>query len=101
MIQNLKIRLSTLFLKWAVNKYKYIHLMINDKFTQPYIDSINRNFDNKEHLFICRLNFYIKEPKGKNVFKANYSKLSFGENNLKILCHSLFDPQIVDYVCTP
>lgn len=99
-MKNIKIKLSTFFLNQTINKYKYVHLMIDDKFTQPYINFINKNFDSKEHLFIYRdVVRYIKRPKGQNVFRIkDYSKLNFGKNNSKIICHSLFDTQVVDYL---
>ena len=80
-------------------KYKYVHLMFNDKFNKPYVDFLNANFDSKKHLILCKRCF--KEfpfPKGENVIEvSSYGSLDF-KNVQKIYLHSLFDGEVVEYL---
>ena len=78
---------------------KYIHLMFNDKFNVPLVNFINKYFDTSEHFFLCKRSFKeFSMPVGDNVlevrtYKKDYwKKLKFD----KIICHSLFDGEIVD-----
>jgi len=88
----------------AIKQYKYIHLMYNDKFNKPFVDFLNKNFDPKEHLILCKR--WIKDekvapfPVGDNVFEI-YSLfgLNFERDNIKkIFCHSMTDKEIVYYL---
>lgn len=84
-----------------ISKYKYVHLMFNDKFNKPFADFINRNFDSKEHLFLCHKWFNeFPMPKGDNVISSwNYATVKLKSKHIKkIICHSLFDRKIVDYL---
>ncbi|MFT7086872.1 MAG: hypothetical protein ACJAZX_000292 [Rickettsiales bacterium] len=82
-------------------KYKFVHLMHNDKFNADYIGFINENFSPKDHLFI----FYggwsqFKIPDLENVlfcksfkqFKKNKKCL---ESAKKIILHGLFQKKVV------
>lgn len=46
---------------------KYLHLMHNDRFIQPYIDFVNKCFDQSEHTFLIIGG--VNEDKIKNVKK--------------------------------
>ena len=102
-IQNLiyKIRDSIKLLKLnnKIKNAKYIHLMFNDKFNKPFVDFLNRNFDNNEHIVLCKR--WCEEhpfPEGKNVIEIKTLRgLDFTKAN-KIICHSLFDLELVDYL---
>lgn len=77
----------------------------NDKFIKPYVDFINSNFNKKEHLFICKKshnNVATPFPYDTNVVKAStYRNINFGLKNIKkIICHSLFDQEIIDILYT-
>lgn len=81
--------------------YKYVHLMFNDKFNKPIVDFINRHFNPKEHLFLCKR--FFKEfpfPAGPNVLEIqSLQQIKWDELNFeKILCHSLFDNEVVDFL---
>ena len=82
-----------------INKAKYIHLMFNDKFNKPYVDFLNDNFNQEEHIVLCKR--WFKEhlfPEGANVFEIEKLK-SFKFNKAsKIICHSLFDVDLIDYL---
>lgn len=85
-----------------VKKAKYIHLMFNDKFNKPYVDFINKNFNKKDHLVLCRQMFQADIlhplPKGNNVFVVqNFEKINLEQDNIeKIFLHSLFDIETVN-----
>ncbi len=83
----------------TLKNYKYVHLMFNDKFNKPFVDFLNRNFDSREHLVLCkRLCKNQPFPEGKNVVEIDrLKKLNF-ENNEKVICHSLFDWEVIDYL---
>lgn len=87
-----------------LKKYKYIHLMYNDKFNKPFVDFLNRNFDEKEHLILCKRWINNEDiapfPVGNNVIEI-FSLFGLNleaENIEKIICHSLFDKEIVNYL---
>ena len=81
-----------------IKKAKYVHLMFNDKFNKPFVDFLNRNFNQKEHLILCK-NFYdFPFPEGKNVIELKYlARLKFDKVQ-KLICHSLFDNEVVEYL---
>ena len=72
--------------------------MFNDKFNKPFVDFLNRNFNPKEHLILCK-NFYdFPFPEGKNVIELKYlARLKFDKVQ-KLICHSLFDNEVVEYL---
>ena len=76
---------------------KIIHLMFNDKFIKPYVDFLNDFFDSKKNIVLCKRWFSdYPFPTGSNVFEINsyeYIKLNISK---KIICHSLFDNEIID-----
>lgn len=82
-----------------IKSYKYVHIMFNDKFNKPFVDFLNRNFDKKEHLVLCKR--FFKEypfPTGENVIEIkSLQNLNFKKCE-KIICHSLFDGELVDYL---
>ncbi len=82
-------------------EYKIVHLMSNDKFAQSFVTFLNRNFDTKEHLVLCKRFFKEFEfPEGENV-KEIISCKDFDLANPqieKIICHSLFDEERVQYL---
>lgn len=84
---------------WKLKQCKIIHIMFNDKFNAKYVDFLNNNFLQKDHFIVCKEWFSeFPFPKGKNVLKIQ--TLSQIKINLligkKIICHSLFDPELVD-----
>lgn len=83
----------------AINLYRFIHIMFNDKFNKPFVDFLNRNFDAKEHLVLCKRWFNeFPFPQGENVIEIQtLKKLNF-TNAEEIFCHSLFDNELVEYL---
>ena len=81
-----------------IKKYRYVHLMFNDKFNKPFVDFLNRNFDVKEHLVLCKKFHHFPFPEGENVIEIK-SLLGFDFSKAeKLICHSLFDGELVDYL---
>ncbi len=74
--------------------YKYVHIMLNDKFMLPFIEFMNENFDNKKQCFIYFMtsadNFEIP-LKYKNVYVINrFEDLNINTKKVrKIFLHSL------------
>lgn len=86
-----------------IKKYKYVHVMKNDKFNKPFVDFLNKNFNNDEHMVLCYKACKNKPPtlfpKGKNVYEYVYFKDIkglLGDNIDKIIFHSLFMPGVID-----
>ena len=99
LFKKIKKHLSSFFVNRRIKQYKYIHIMFNDKFNSPFVKFLNKEFNNEEHLILCKR--FFKEfpfPKGKNVVEIDSLKgLDFSCTN-KIICHSLFDSELVDYL---
>ena len=89
---------------------KYIHVMPNEKFIEPYIEFIKNNFNFDEHEFYLIDGKKFKVPKYDNIFlyksKFNKNKIieilklsKFLYKNLKrgekIYFHSLFNKRII------
>lgn len=81
---------------------KNLHLFPNVKFTEPYIDFINTNFDSKYHLFLIIGNGVGDKIKQRD----NVKKISMDFQSIllliremysceKIILHGLFSPPIV------
>ena len=83
-----------------IKKYKFVHIMVNNKFNKPFVDFLNRNFDTKEHLVLCKRWYEYPFPQGKNVIEINSLKHLNFQSAEKIFCHSLFDGELVDYLYT-
>lgn len=84
-----------------IAQVKYAHLMFNDKFNKPFVDFLNRNFNPKEHLILCkRLFSEFPFPDGENVVEIKSYKGLVFKNGGKVICHSLFDCELVDYLFT-
>lgn len=84
-----------------IQNYKFVHVIFNDKFCVPFVDFINKNYNNQEHVFLTFKMF--KEhpfPIASNVYKImGMQGLDFKSNNIeKIIVHSLFWDQCVDYL---
>lgn len=85
-----------------LNEAKYVHLMHNDKFNKPFVDFLNRNFNPREHLVLCKrikeLDAIVPFPDADNVIEINKLKnIDFSSPKIeKIICHSLFIPGLVD-----
>ena len=99
MFKTLKNIVNSFFINQKINNYKYVHIMFNDKFNKPFVDFLNRNFNQKEHVVLCK-RFYneFPFPEGENVLDIKTLKgLNFNKNE-KIICHSLFDNELIDYL---
>ena len=82
-----------------IKQYRFIHIMFNDKFNKPFVDFLNRNFDTKEHLVLCKRWFdEFPFPQGENVIEIGTLRNLNFSNAEKIFCHSLFDRELVDYL---
>lgn len=87
-----------------ISKYKYVHIMYNDKFNKPYVDFLNKYFNTKEHMVLCYRANEDKEPtlfpKGENVYEyKDIFGLNLNRKNIKkVIFHSLFMPDVVDFL---
>lgn len=82
---------------------KYLHIWPNDKFTNAYIEFINKNFNNDEHLFlILGEGVGAKIKPFKNVVEIPSVKKGMGKifkemrHSKQIYLHSLFTPRIIE-----
>lgn len=67
-------------------KMKILHLLPREKFTQPYIDFINKSFDSEEHLFLI----LGKGNKNKVTFKDNVKEISKEFKSIVTLFKEMF-----------
>ncbi len=79
-----------------------LHLIPNEKFTEPYIDFVNENFIKSEHLFlILGKGIGVKIKPRNNVIEIEkiYKNIKFIINQMykskKIIIHGLFSPHLV------
>lgn len=75
------------------NSYRYVHIIHNDKFCCPFVNFINEQFDEKEHLFLVKRAFPDMEfPKGDNVYEFyRLRDLELSSAKIeKVILHSLF-----------
>lgn len=96
--RSVKKRYQRIVANRALRRYKYVHLMYNEKFNKPFVDFLNKHFDEKEHLILCKRSFEYPFPDASNVIEMiDYVGLDFSHANIeKIICHSLFDIELVD-----
>ena len=99
----LKSKILTPRINRDIKKYKYIHVMHNDKFDKPFVDFLNKNFDRNKHMILFYKTSPNKSPtlvpRAKNVYEYVYFKDIKGllnDNIDKIIFHSLFMPGVVD-----
>lgn len=74
------------------NNYKYVHIILNDKFCCPFIEFINEQFDKNEHVFIvARIFNDLPFPKAENVYEFYRLKnMDFSSAKIKkVILHSL------------
>ncbi|MCR5080884.1 MAG: hypothetical protein K6B17_06040, partial [Treponema sp.] len=87
--------------KKSINKHfnsnTIVHLMFNDKFLKPYVVFLNKYFDSKKHIVLCKRWFdKYPFPEGENVYELeSYNYIDFSRVK-KIVCHSVFDNELVD-----
>ena len=85
-----------------ISKYKYIHIMYNNKFNKPFVDFLNSHFNPQEHMILCHRAYEDKEPtlfpRGENVYEyVHLDKINLNKENIdKIICHSLFPAGLVN-----
>ena len=79
-----------------------LHLIPNEKFTEPYIDFVNENFIKSEHLFLILgkgIGVKIKPRNNVIEIEKNYKNIKFIINQMykskKIIIHGLFTPHLV------
>ncbi len=101
-VKKIKKHIELIKLNKNISKYKYIHLMFNDKFNKPFVDFLNKNFDTKKHLILCKRWFQqYPFPEGENVIEIeptfSFSPLNFDKCD-KIICHSLFDFEVIRHL---
>lgn len=82
-----------------ISKYKYVHIMFNDKFNKPFVDFLNAEFDPCEHIVLCKRWFNAQPfPQGNNVLEiSTLQGLKFNKSE-KVICHSLFDNELINYL---
>lgn len=83
-----------------IRRYKFIHIMDSDKFAKPFVDFLNRNFDMKEHLVLCKRTDRdeFPFPHGENVIEIKTLLYLKFKNNEKVFFHSLFNHESVKYL---
>ena len=87
-------------LRHRLRRCRYVHLMYNDKFTAPFVAFLNKNFPIDDHIVLCVKMLDFPFPRADNVFevKRYFKKINLNRPNIeKIICHSLFVPEIVEY----
>ena len=97
---NIRLSLVRFRLRRRLKRCRYVHLIYNDKFAVPFVDFINRNFPTDDHIFLCVKKLPFPFPRASNVFevKSYFKKINLDRPNIgKIICHSLFVPEIVEY----
>lgn len=87
----------------TISKYKFIHLMHNDKFGVPLIDFLNKYFDDKENLFIYHSHVYEDKfalPTCENFINIDSIKeLKLNQKSAnKIIVHGLFSTEVIDWL---
>lgn len=91
--------MSFIEIQERIDSAKYVHLMHNDKFVKPFVDFLNKNFDNSEHIVLCKRSCKQHPfPIGNNVFETESYKPFVFDKVDKVFCHSLFDIEVVDYL---
>lgn len=82
-----------------IKKYKYVHIMFNDKFNKPFVDFLNSSFNKNEHIVLCKRIFKNQPfPQDDNVIEfSSLFCIKFSKNE-KVICHSLFDDELVNYL---
>ena len=99
LIKNIKQIIKTAKINQRINRAKIVHIMFNDKFNKPFVDFLNKNFNQKEHLVLCKRIFdQFPFPDGENVIEIKTLKNLNFDKVEKIICHSLFDNELVDYM---
>lgn len=108
LLKNIQREIKKYKLKQKINedisKYKYVHIMYNDKFNKPFVDFLNKYFDSNEHMVLCYRSStdYVARPfpEGKNVYEfIKLDGLNLRAQNIeKIIFHSLFTKGCVDYL---
>ena len=83
--------------------YQYVHIILNDKFSLPFIEFMNKNFDNKKQCFVYFMisNTKFEIPtKYKNVFVIDkFEDLKIDTKELqKIFLHSLPNRSVAPYL---
>ena len=80
-----------------INSETVVHLMFNDKFLKPYVDFLNRHFYFQKHMILCKRWFdKYPFPEGRNVFEINSFDYIDLNCSKKIICHSVFDHEVID-----
>jgi len=97
-------KLLEMKIKFFLNKkIEILHICINEpKFMLSYIDFINKNFDNNNHLFVIFGNFAVDRKIHKNVFY--FSEIGVREvcslirKSKKIILHGMWEKIVMDYI---
>lgn len=85
-------------------KYKIIHCMYAEKFIEPFIDFLEKNFDSKEHFFLIkRFKNYEVSDRSNTKFLTEKSSIVkeliiyffYLNNARKIIIHGLYNPRLV------
>lgn len=83
----------------VIGRYRFIHIMHNDKFNKPFVDFLNRNFDTKEHLVLCKRTCdEFPFPQGENVIEIKMFRYLSFKRVEKVFFHSLFDHESIKYL---
>lgn len=99
LFRKIKSKIRVFKINNKIKKYKFVHLMFNDKFNKPFVEFLNRSFNPKEHLVLCKRFFNeFPFPEGENVIEIKSLKGLKFDSVEKIICHSLFDAELVDYL---
>lgn len=99
LLKKIKNKIKIFKINNRIKKYKFVHIMFNDKFNKPFVDFLNRSFNPKEHLVLCKCFFNeFPFPEGENVVEIKSLKGLKFDSVEKIICHSLFDIELVDYL---
>ena len=97
-----------------MKRYKYVHIIHNDKFIVPFIDFIEKHFRGDEHLFIFAfdnntvkfpipkgeniLDITNRYPGRKNILRFSAAVTPYVRRAEKVILHSLFSSDLVHYL---
>lgn len=102
-VNNIKNHRQKCLMNKKFQKAEIVHIMYNDKFNKPFVDFLNKNFDDTKHLVLCKRAYNdiaTPFPSGPNVIELDdLSAFNLESKNIKkIICHSLYTEGIVDFL---
>lgn len=93
---------TTLEIRKKISEYKFVHILLNDKFSKYITDVINTNFSQDEHGFIFYGGYPTSQftlPENNNIFIAETPHCITDSDNIKkIIFHGLYLFDVMYYL---